>query len=42
MGRLTKILISKLRVKHKFMIFNIELHDNYLSAATIWGAAINR
>ena len=29
-------------VKHKFMVFKLELRDDYSSAATIWGAAINR
>ena len=33
--RLTEILISKLHVKHKFMVFNLVLCDDYLSAATI-------
>ena len=29
------ILISKLCAKHKFMVFNLVLHNDYLSAATI-------
>ena len=42
MRPLTEILISKLHVKYKFMVFNLELSDDYLSAATIRGMAINR
>ena len=34
MRQLTEILIMKLHVKHKFMVFKLELHDDYPSAAT--------
>ena len=35
MQQLTKILISKLHVKHKFVVLKLELRDDYLSVATI-------
>ena len=35
MVTITKILISKLLIKHKFMVFNLVLCDDYPSAVTI-------
>ena len=33
--RLSEILILKLCIMHKFTVFNLELCDDYVSAATI-------
>ena len=41
MQQLTEIFRSKLHIKHKFMSFNLVVHGEYPSAATIRGVAIN-